>query len=254
MKLKSEKGAQPIDFQERTYRNRIHAGRLTSFRVTVKETDLWLQAETPLERLTREFILEYRKQIEFYINQNPRFLHTLRPWPVGGPMPKIVSDMVLAGRRAHTGPMAAVAGALAEAVGLKLLSHSTQVIVENGGDVFIKTDHPLTVAVFAGSSPLNLKIGLQVDSTRNPVAVCTSSGSVGHSLSLGRADAVCVLADSCSLADAAATAIANRVSSPKDIQPAIEFGQGIEGVKGIVVIIGAKTGFWGDIEIVPLAV
>lgn len=253
MKARSKPKHKAAAYRQRTYRNQVRGSGLADFRVTVKETDLWLQAEKPLEKITRDAIITHRQRIENYIRRQPQFLRTLTPWPDTGPMPTIVGNMVLAGQRTHTGPMAAVAGALAEAVGRDLLAHSSQVIVENGGDVFMKTDAPLTVAIFAGDSPLNLKIGLRIDSSQHPMAVCTSSGTVGHSVSLGRADAVCVVADRCPLADAAATAIGNRVGSPGDIRRALEWGRSIEGVKGLAVIIGEATGFWGEIEIVPLS-
>ena len=95
-------------------------------------------------------------------------------------------------------------------------------------------------------------MGICVDSKERPISVCTSSGTVGHSLSLGQADAVCVVSDSCCLADAAATSIGNRVSSKSHIQSAIDFGKHIEGVRGIVVIIGGDVGIWGELKVVPL--
>jgi hypothetical protein len=148
--------------------------------------------------------------------------------------------------------MAAVAGAIAEHVGLDLLFHTDEVIVENGGDIFLKTHSPVTVGVFAGDSPLSLRIGLRINPKENPLSVCTSSGTVGHSLSFGKADAVCVISRSCSLADAAATSIGNKVESKAHIQRAIDFGKQIEGVMGIVVIVGDAVGAWGEVEMVPL--
>jgi ApbE superfamily uncharacterized protein (UPF0280 family) len=138
-------------------------------------------------------------------------------------------------------------------VGQGLLAHSAEVIVENGGDVFLKTRQAATVAVFAGASPLSLAVGVRVGGRDRPCGVCTSSGTVGPSLSFGKADAVCVVSDSCALADAAATAIGNRVQSGRDIPGAVEFGRGIRGVAGLAVIVGDRLGAWGEVEIVPLA-
>lgn len=241
-----------MKYQERTYRRLVHRDSLVSFRVMVKETDLLVHATGPLEDITKELILKYRGYIEAYIDQNPEFVATLRPWRISGPAPLIVKDMAAAGEKVGVGPMAAVAGAIAEHVGLELLSHTREVIVENGGDVFLKADGPVTIGIFAGLSPLSLRIGLRIDSGYKPFAVCTSSGTVGHSLSLGKADAVCVLSGSGALADAAATSIGNRVQSKTDIQEALDFGKRVEGVTGIVVIIGDAIGIWGDLEIVPL--
>lgn len=241
-----------MKYQKRTYRRLVHRDNLVSFRVTVKETDILVHATGPLEDITKELVLKYRGYIEAYIDQKPEFVTTLRPWHISGPAPLIVKDMAAAGEKVGVGPMAAVAGAIAEHVGLELLPHTREVIVENGGDVFLKVDGPVTIGIFAGSSPLSLRIGLRIDSESKPLAVCTSSGTVGHSLSLGKADAVCVLSDSGALADAAATSIGNRVQSKTDIQEALDFGKRVEGVTGIVVIIGDAVGLWGDLEIVPL--
>jgi len=218
----------------------------------VKETDLHVHAAGALENLTRELVFEHRAVIESYIKQYPGFAKTLVPWPLTGPAPLIIRDMIEAGERANVGPMAAVAGAIAEHVGKALLQHTEEVIVENGGDVFLKTNRPAVIGIFAGKSPLSMRVGLRIDSQKHPVSVCTSSGSVGHSLSFGRADAVSVISWSCSLADAAATAVCNFVRSKKDIQTAIDRGRKIDGVMGLVVIVGEDMGAWGELEFLPL--
>jgi uncharacterized protein len=239
--------------QERTYRNLIRGDDLETFHVSVKETDLWVQAEKNLERETRELVFKYRGHIESYIQENPDFLTTLKPWRIKGAAPRIVSSMALAGQQSGVGPMAAVAGAIAESVGNDLLGLTSQVVVENGGDIFIKLDKPIVSSIYAGASPLSLKVGISVKSCGAPIGICTSSGIIGHSFSMGKADAACVISPSCALSDAAATAIGNRVESPVAIESAINFGKQIPGVSGIVVIARDKIGIWGDIEIVPLS-
>jgi ApbE superfamily uncharacterized protein (UPF0280 family) len=239
-------------FKNRTYRNLLSSENLVAFRVTVKETDLFVHAAKPLEQITKELILRHRGYIESFIHRCPEFLYALEPLDIPGPAPIIIGSMLAAGKKAGVGPMAAVAGAIAEHVGIDLLSHTDEVVVENGGDIYLKTNKPVTVGIFAGASPLSLKVGLRIDSNRNPFAVCTSSGTVGHSLSFGKADAVCVVSDSCALADAAATSIGNRITSKGDIQPAIDFGRTIDGVAGLIVIMDEEIGAWGDLEVVPL--
>lgn len=238
--------------QLRSYRNAVLGSRLVHFQITVKETDLMVSASTFLESAAREQILTHRGYLEAYIDQYPDFQRTLKPWRISGPAPEIVREMALAGEKAGVGPMAAVAGAISEAVGRGLLQISDEVIVENGGDIFLKTRLPVIVGIYAGNSPLSLKIGLKMDSTNHPVSLCTSSGTVGHSLSLGKADAVCVMSDSCALADAVATAVGNRVRSSGDISSAILFGKRIPGITGLVVIIGKDMGLWGNLEVIPL--
>jgi len=236
-------------YTERFYRTQSARAERVSFRTVVKETDLLIQADRDLSTVCRDLILRYRSFIETYIAAHGEFARTLTPWPVSGPMPAIIKAMATAGNRAGVGPMAAVAGAVAEQVGRGLLAHSSEVIVENGGDLFVKLEKPATVGIFAGRSPLSMRVGVKIDSTAKPVAVCTSSGTVGPSLSLGAADAATVISDSCSLADAAATAICNRVNSPVSVAGAIEYGKSIEGVRGVVVICGETMGAWGEVDV-----
>jgi ApbE superfamily uncharacterized protein (UPF0280 family) len=237
------------EYQPRTYRHWIEGKDLVPFTVRVKETDLYIRAATNLQRKAQRLVAKYRGQLERYIEKNPEFLTSLKPLPVPEHAPNIVMDMIKAGKQAGVGPMAAVAGAIAECVGRELLEFSPQIIIENGGDIFLKLLTRRTVGIYAGASPLNGKIGLEINPRDTPLGVCTSSGTVGHSLSYGQADAVVVTAASAALADAAATAIGNRVSRPEDIESAIASGQDIGGLKGIVIIIGQSVGAWGDIKL-----
>jgi len=239
-------------YQERTYRNLINSPELIPYRVVVKETDLMVYCATKLINETKELVLEQRGYVEAFIKSYPDFARALIPWQLDVPGPGIIVNMVKAARKAGVGPMAAIAGAIAEQVGHGLLKLTDQVIIENGGDVFIKTNSPVTVGIYAGKSPLSLRIGIRLKSKSKPEAVCTSSGTIGHSLSLGKANAVCVVADSCSLADAAATSIGNLIDSPADIESAIKAGRRLEELSGIVIIVGEKIGMWGDLEVVSL--
>ena len=238
--------------QKRTYRNLVKADKMVTFQVVVKETDLMVHAAMELVDETRDLVLEHRGYVESFIQAHPDFAEALRPWHPDRPVPNIIADMVKAGGAAGVGPMAAVAGAIAGRVGGGLLKITDQVIVENGGDVFIKTDTPVTVGIFAGPSPLSMQLGIRLPGGRSPVGVCTSSGTVGHSLSLGKADAVCVVSESCAAADAAATSIGNRILAPTDIQHAINSAKEMATVSGIVIIAGEKIGAWGELEVVPL--
>jgi len=236
---------------ERPYRRLVHS-HLTGQQVRVQESDLSIYTDADMGTAAKDILITQRAYLERFIRDHPRFATTLQPWRKEPLAPAIVQSMIRAGQQAQVGPMAAVAGAVAEQVGKALLRNAREVIVENGGDIFLSTGRASIVAVYAGRSPLSLKIGLQVDSTHTPQAVCTSSGTVGHSLSMGRADAVCVMSPSCPLADAAATAIGNRIQKPAHIKAAIQWGQTIRGVQGILVIMGDKLGAWGKIDLRPL--
>ncbi len=242
---------QGCGYQVRTYRNHVGQNHLERFTVMVKDTDLLLYAPVNLEKQAREIVLEQRGYLEEYIHCNPLFLTSLSPLETGGMAPIIVREMAIAGQRAGVGPMAAVAGGIAEMVGKGLLEYTDEIIVENGGDVFVRTKTPVTMGIFAGDSPLSMRVGLKIASKDRPMAVCTSSGTIGHSMSMGRADAVCVVAGSCPLADAAATSIGNHVNSKADIQDAIDFGNKISGISGIVIIKKDRIGMWGELDLVP---
>lgn len=242
----------PLRYKNRTYRNRVRRDGLVTFNLVVRETDLLIHARSDLSALAKESVLKYRGYLETYIRNYPEFAKTLTPWRSRGPCALMIQRMIDAGIQAGVGPMAAVAGAVAEFVGRDLLAHSDEVIVENGGDLFLKTHTPANVALFAGQSLLSMRLAIKVDCGAFPMAVCTSSGTIGHSFSKGVADCVCVASPCGALADAAATAIGNEVRAKTDIQAAIDFGKTIDQVKGLVVIVEDAIGFWGDLEIIPL--
>jgi ApbE superfamily uncharacterized protein (UPF0280 family) len=242
------------EYQPRTYRHWIEGEDLAVFQVTVKETDLYIRATSNLLRKAEKAVRKYRRQLEKYIQQNPIFQNSLKPLPLEKDAPNIVKMMLEAGEKAGVGPMAAVAGAIAECVGKELLKYSPEVIVENGGDIFMKSLTRRVVGIYAGDSPLSGKIGLEIDPKDTPLGICTSSGTVGHSLSYGKADAVVSVAVSVALADAAATAIGNRVKKAGDITAAIETGGSITGLRGLVIVKDDAIGVWGDIKLCPTSV
>ena len=235
--------------EPRTYRHQIEGKDLVPFNVTVKETDLYIRASSNLKRKAHRLVLKYRSILEKYIERHPTFLTSLEPLPIPDDAPHIIKQMAEAAYQAGVGPMASVAGAIAEFVGNELLAFSPEIIVENGGDIFLKSSKKRVVGVYAGKSPLTGKIGLEINGQDTPVGICTSSGTVGHSLSLGKADAVIALSESATLADAAATAIGNLITRPDDISRGIEFAEGIKGLKGVVIIIDDSIGLWGEVKL-----
>ncbi len=240
-------------YEKRTYRNLVKTDDLVKFEVIVKETDLLVQAERDLSNETRESVLKYRHQLETYIETNPEFQRSLIPLKDDPYSPEIVREMIRTSQLAQVGPMAAVAGALAEFVAKDLSSISKEVIIENGGDIYLAISRERTIGVFAADSPLSLKIGIVISPEDSPLGVCTSSGTVGPSLSFGKADAVCILSKSAALADAAATAVGNIVKEKKDIEFGLEQGKEIEGVSGILIIVGEKMGVWGNVNLTRLS-
>ncbi|MGA2466269.1 MAG: UPF0280 family protein [Thermodesulfobacteriota bacterium] len=239
-------------YEERVYRDLVKTDDLVKFEVIVKETDLLVRAKSDLFRETRESVLKHRRQIEAYIEVNPEFQRSLIPLKEDPYAPEIVQEMIRTSRLAQVGPMAAVAGAMAESVSKDLLKLSEEVVVENGGDIYLATSRERTIGIFAGDSPLSLKIGIVIGPEDSPLGVCTSSGTVGPSISFGKADAVCILSKSAALADAAATAVGNIVREKNDIELGLERGKEIEGVLGTLIIVGEKMGVWGNVNLTRL--
>ncbi len=237
---------------KRTYRNRVSARDLTCFSVAVKETDLWVCADKNLEKETRDLIFDCRHQLESYIKSHPEFPNSLVPIAGDPYAPPIVKEMIRGTGKVDVGPMAAVAGAIAQYVGMGLLNLTDQVIVENGGDIFLKADRSLTVSVFAGVSPLSGKFGLLIPVSQMPLGVCSSSATVGHSLSRGIADVVCILSPSSALADGAATALGNKVKKKRDLDEVATWAGQIEGILGGIAIVEDTMATWGDIELVEV--
>jgi len=253
MKRKEQRKKSPQSYQEREYRAVEQSGLVSSY-VTMVETDLHILAPVNVEDETLRLVADIRRQIEGYIRQNSLFADSLHPLPQDNAAPAIVQDMLEAGLKAGVGPMAAVAGVIAQYVGQGLNDTGVEdLIVENGGDIFIARTQECTVAIFAGTLPLSDKVGIRLLPESMPCGVCCSSGTIGHSLSLGEADAVVVTASSTPLADAAATRLGNEVThGPKSIQKALQVAQTITGISGAVIIKDQQIGAWGDIELVRL--
>ena len=233
------------------YRALQNAGDLRYFRVTEGETDLMIGASRVLDAKALEIVKSVRSLVQKEIRERPEFQTSLTPLEASGEKPELIRGMYQAAEVAGTGPMAAVAGAIAQAVGRGLLERSPNVTVENGGDVFLAGPHVRVIAIAAGESPISGKIGIRLTPGKG-VGVCTSSGTYGHSLSFGKADAAVVAADDAALADAAATMLGNKVKTPEDLAEAVEWAAALPGVLGAVAVIGDKIAAAGEIELVPI--
>lgn len=240
---------------ERTYRSRV-ASDLLQYRVAVGESDLWIQSNHDLKLEIEHYLKFYRRQLKGYFDAHPGFREALTPWPEDQQAPELVQAMIRASSLTGVGPMAAVAGAIAAKVGKEFDPQiNSELIIENGGDIFLRSSKERIIGVFAGiNSPYSGKLGVLIQPQPEGIGVCTSSGNLGPSLSFGKADAVMVIAADAALADAAATAGANQVQSSSDLPKAIEFLQSITGVRGALIIKGQKIAIWGEIELVPVNV
>jgi len=244
-------------YVKRDYRSLHGARDLHYFRLTLKETDLAIGVDKEsyndsLFSACEKKVRKLRGDLETYISLHPEFRTSFAPVGLLPGAPPLALIMARAAFLAGVGPMAAVAGAFAQAIGEDLRTRVRDVIVENGGDIYIYSNSERLVSVFAGQSQFSNKIAIKVGAEESPLGICTSSGTVGPSVSLGKADAVVIKGHDAALADAVATGAANRVQSKDDLLQAVDYVKTIEGITGILAIKGDHMAAWGNIEIVPL--
>ena len=237
-------------YEPRLYRLWSADKDLVSFNVVVKETDLYIRARRDLTEKAHEIVVEQRALLEDYIRRHPGFATAMVPFPVENGAPEIVREMADAASKVGVGPMAAVAGAIAERVGRGLLKLSPEVLVENGGDIYLKSLKKRRVGIYTGKPPFDGRVALEVRASDTPLGICTSSGTVGHSFSYGSADAAIVLAPCAALADAAATAIGNMVREEGDTDRGTAFAREVDGLRGVAIIKNDKMALWGKIRLV----
>ena len=242
----------------RFYREKHNKERFHFFNAVVYESNLHIGMDPgsysiEAENTAVNEIKRIRKVLESYFARFPDFLTSLEPLSPDMDDTFEVRDMKKATFKAGVGPMASVAGLTSELVGRKLLAkyYPKEVIVENGGDIWAKTKEPLFVEIFAGDSPLSRKLMIKIPPEKTPVGICTSSGTVGHSLSFGKADAVVISCHDTALADAFATAVCNLVKTPDDIKKAGEYMSRFKEILSAVIIIGDKVYASGSFDILP---
>lgn len=242
----------PLSYTDRTYRSLVAQGKQVSTRIIVQETDLHIVADVDVSSTSHDLICTARNQIETYIKSHPDFLTSLSPLRQDTSAPPLIQAMLSAAVVADIGPMGAVAGGVAEYVGKGLIQRgiTDEVMVENGGDVFIQRNKDCCVSIFAGESPLSHKVGLQIKQKDMPLGICSSSASIGHSLSFGTSDAVTVLARDTCIADTVATRLGNEMQD--DIDHVLKIAKNFADILGVVVIQNDKLGAWGTIELLSL--
>ncbi|MEA1960181.1 MAG: UPF0280 family protein [Bacillota bacterium] len=248
---------QPKEYVERSYRSRHLGHGLRYFTVKIEQTDLAIGVDqesysSDLLAVCRNKILALRSELEGYMKRQTLFKTSFDPVELLPLAPVHVVLMADAARKANVGPMAAVAGTVAQGVGKELQKYVKEVIVENGGDIYLNSSHERVISVFAGESQFSHRLGIKVQPQESPLGICTSSGTVGPSISLGRADAVVIKGEHAALADAVATGAANQVHAPEDVMKAVEYARVIPGVKGVLAIKEDKLAAWGDIELISI--
>ncbi len=219
-------------------------------RISVKETDIQILTDKPInKKFLKERTLIYRNQIEDYISKEKRFLTNLKPLTVSRDTSVLIKNMARVSKLVNVGPMATVAGAIAQYLAKDLIKKGfKEIIVENGGDIFLKIKKIRFVSIFSGKSKLSNKIFLKINPKDSPLGICTSSATVGHSLSFGNADAVTIVAKDAILADALATAACNLVKTDRDFKKVVEFVKKFKEIVGVIIVLGEKLASWGEIK------
>jgi uncharacterized protein len=243
-------------FQPRTYRSQFNSDRFQSFEVKYLETDLWIGIDSAsfkieMKEIALTKIKELRTKLDAYIIEEPFFKKSLKPFQPSENAPNEAKEMAAAAEKAGVGPMAAVAGLFAREVGETLLQNFSveEMVIENGGDIFALLKNELVLSVFAGESPLSERIGLVIPAENGKLGICTSSGTVGPSLSFGKADAVVVICEDAVLADAFATAFGNKVKSPNDVEKVINQSEKYPEILAMLIVCEDKVGIRGEYEI-----
>ena len=238
-----------MDYTERSYRSRFSNDGRRWFCVKFLESDLWIGVDSGSYRASMEedvyaFLVDY-------LLMDPAYKAALTPYDAGLEAPDILKEMSRVSHKTGIGPMSAVAGAVALRVAdfLKEKFGVEEVIVENGGDIYASVAEDMDISVFAGQSPLSEKVGLHIPAAAFPCGICTSSGTVGPSLSLGRADAMMIVCQDVLLADSYATAMANRIKTVSDLQPVIESIQSIPEILGALAVKDDRLAVTGQYEL-----
>jgi uncharacterized protein len=219
-------------------------------RIQIQETNILLRADIEPSHLV-SFITKCREELKSFIRMNNEFLTSLEPLKVGE-APLIVKMMAESAEIAGVGPMAAVAGTLSQLTLNFLLNQDARyVIVDNGGDIALKTYKDVIMGLYAGESSLSGRIGFKIKSRKTPIGICTSSGTVGHSISFGKADSVTVFAHSASVADALSTSIANHATGNREVEQVenclVKAEELREYLRGVLVVVGESAGTVGKI-------
>jgi ApbE superfamily uncharacterized protein (UPF0280 family) len=220
-----------------------------------KETDVWVGVDKnsfrpEMTEFTAQTIRSLRDGMDAYLNHDPHYALALAPYNAHDYAPQMAKQMSEIARQAGVGPMAAVAGAFATHIAqeLKKRFEINEILVENGGDIYADIKDDLDVSVFAGESPLSEKIGLHIEARESPLGICTSSGTVGPSLSFGKADAVMMVCKDALLADSYATAFANRIQTADDIHPALNMIADEKDILSALLVKDDKMGVIGKFE------
>ena len=216
-------------------------------KVEIEETAATIAAEKRHVAAAIEAIKDARMNIERVIRKDRFFLTTLEPCdPPEGCAP-IIKRMCEASNKAGVGPMAAVAGAIAQVAMEAMASDGCKHgWVDNGGDVALLLNEPITMEIFCEPGS-DTAAAFELEATDGIVGICSSSGRLGHSISFGNADVALAVCEDAILADALATAIGNRVNDGGSLGSCFDPFKGIAGFDGGLAMVDGRTAIFGRV-------
>ena len=237
-----------LNYQERFYRE-LHKSNFC-LEVSYRESDIYLSCDKPLdETIVKSLLKRYYDDIASYIRSYPNFLTSLTPWKEDPFAPPIVKDMIAASKVSGIGPFSCVAGGISWYVGKEILNYCNELILENGGDLFLKINEDKKIGIYLGGNFSPNFITVKIKKKESPFGVASSSSRFGHSLNFGRADLVTVVALDSLLADTFATVFSNKIKKIGDIEKVINEAKGYSFIKAVVVAFEGRIALWGEVEL-----
>lgn len=235
-------------YQQRFYRH--YSPHAHALEIAYRESDLYIVSDSSLSSdHAKNILIKYYTSIEAYSKTHPYFLISLISLKMDEKAPPIIQDMLKVSAQASVGPFASVAGAVAHYVGYELLSWCNQIMIENGGDIFLKIDEDKKIGLYLGKKFNPEMITLKIKKRTHPFGICSSSATIGPSLNFGNADLVTIIANNTLVADAYATAYSNKIKEEKDVVAVMKEAEASPFIRGIIVAFAQKLYLKGDVEI-----
>jgi len=241
--------------EERTYTDRniyrkyISVREKFCYRLKYRYTDLLVTSDKEIGNEIKQPLVSFYNDIEKVIASDEDFSKSLGPVKPLHSYPPVIKEMCRAAGVFGVGPMAAVAGAVCDSIAESVSRICDFLMIENGGDVYIKSSHPVSAGLFSSSRHFPQSLNITINPGHTPCGICSSSGVMGHSLSMGKSDLVTVMSHSTAMADAAATAIANSVTEKTDVDRALHYYKDNKYIKGLVIIKDDRLAVWGALQL-----